>query len=201
MPRARATVNRLLLGLTGAVLLAVGGLVLLGGFGLPARLDLGLPAGWPWARPDAVLLPARDRTRWTDRGWWWPAVIAALVVLVALFLWWLLAQLRRHRLGEVLVDSGDGEGAVVRGRALETVLTAEAESLDGVERAAVLLTGRRTEPRLRALLALAPHADPGAVVLRLSDEALAHARTSAGLARLPAEVRLRAVRHRPERVS
>lgn len=193
MRQVRRTANRVLLGLAGVLLLGAGGLVLLGG--------LGLPVGCPWSRADSVLLPAHRRTRWTDQGWWWPVVIAALAVLVLLMLWWLLAQLRRRRLNEILVDTGDGEGALLRGRALEGVLTAETESLGGVDRAGVLLTGRRTEPRVHAVLALAPHADPGTVVLRLSDETVAHARTSAGLDHLPAEVRLRAVKHRAERVS
>ncbi|MFI2190308.1 hypothetical protein [Streptomyces sioyaensis] len=59
----------------------------------------------------------------------------------------------------------------------------------------MLLTGRRTQPRVRAILALAPHADPGTVVARFADEAVAHARGSAGLERLPARLR-----HRAERV-
>ncbi|MCK7621913.1 alkaline shock response membrane anchor protein AmaP [Streptomyces sp. RS10V-4] len=197
----RRAVNRVLLGLAGLLLLGAGGTVLLAGLDLPARFHLDLPAGWPWTRPDAVLLAAGDRTRFTDRGWWWPAVIAALAVLVVLVLWWLLAQLRRRRLGAVRVDSGDGADAMLRGRALEEALSAEAEAVPGVDRADVALTGRRTAPRIRALLLLEPHADPGTVVRRLSEGAVAHARTSAGLDRLPAEVRLRAVRHRAERVS
>ncbi|MFF4605680.1 alkaline shock response membrane anchor protein AmaP [Streptomyces sp. NPDC001339] len=201
MRGVRRTVNRVLLGLIGAVLFGAGGLVLLGGLGLPAARHLGLPAHWPWSRPDDVLLSAHQRTRWTGQGWWWPAVIAALAVLVLLTLWWLLVQLRRRRLNGILVDTGDGEGALLRGRALEGVLAAGAESLDGVDRAGVLLTGRRPEPRLRAVLTLAPHADPGTVLRRLSDETVAHARRSAGLARLPADVRLRETKHRAERVS
>ncbi|MFI9049967.1 alkaline shock response membrane anchor protein AmaP [Streptomyces sp. NPDC053427] len=201
MRTVRRGTNRVLLGLAGAVLLGAGAAVLMGGLDLPAKWHIGLPGGWPWTSPGEVLLPRGSRTRWTDRGWWWPVVIAVLAVLVLLSLWWLVTQLRRHRLPEVLVDSGDGEGALLRGRALEAVLAAETEALEGVEGAAVLLTGRRTQPRVRAVLALAPHADPGTVVLRFADEAVAHARGSAGLERLPAEVRLRGVRHRPERVS
>ncbi|MFE3652137.1 alkaline shock response membrane anchor protein AmaP [Streptomyces sp. NPDC059101] len=201
MRTVRATVNRVLLGLVGLLLFGTGGLVLLGGLDLPARWHLDLPAGWPWTGPDDVLLTARQRTRFTDRGWWWPVVIAVLAVLLLLLLWWLLAQFRRRRLGAVLVDTGDGADAVVRGRALEAVLAAETVAVDGVDRAAVALTGRRTDPQVRALVVLAPHADPGTVVRRLSDGAVAHARTSAGLDRLPVEVRLRALRHRAERVS
>ncbi len=92
-------------------------------------------------------------------------------------------QFRRHRLSHLLVDSGDGEGALLRGRALEDALTAETEALDGVDRASVRLTGRRAEPTVRARLALAPHADPGTVVRRLADDALSNARRSAGLER------------------
>src|SRR4051812_18616126 len=140
MRTVRRGTNRVLLGLIGAVLLGTGGTVLLGGLGLPASRHLALPGGWPWTRPGDVLLPGQTRTRWTDRGWWWPAVIALLAVLVLLLLWWLLAQFRRHRLAGILVDSGDGEGARLRGRALEDVLTAEAGAVEGVDGAAVLLT-------------------------------------------------------------
>ena len=119
-----------------------------------------------------------------------------------LALWWLLAQLRRARLAEVLVDSGDGEGALLRGRALEAVLAGEAESLDGVSRAQVAPGG--PPDRARG----AGGAAPGAACLSRpgrwpgwTGEALAHARDSAGLAELPAEVRLRAVKHRARRVS
>ncbi|MEU6332530.1 alkaline shock response membrane anchor protein AmaP [Streptomyces sp. NPDC047049] len=201
MRRVGRTINRVLLGVTGVVLLGTGGLVLFGGLDLPARWRLRLPAHWPWSSPGDVLLSAHQRTRWSGQGWFWPAVIAALAVFVLLMLWWLLSQLRRHRLHDILVDSGDGEGATLRARALEGVLAAETESLEGVDRAGVLLTGRRSEPRIRALLSLAPHADPGTVVRRLADEAVTHARRSAGLDRLAGDVRLRAVKHRPERVS
>ncbi|ARF54711.1 alkaline shock response membrane anchor protein AmaP [Streptomyces gilvosporeus] len=201
MRTVRRGTNRVLLGLIGAVLLATGGAVLVAGLDLPARWHFRLPGGWPWTGPGQVLLSEQNRTRWTDRGWWWPAVIAALAVLVLLALWWLVTQLRRRRLGEILVDSGDGEGAVLRGRALEAVLTAETEALEGVDGAGALLTGRRrTQPRVIAVLALAPHADPGTVVRRFAHEAVTHARVSAGLDELPAEVRLRGVRHRAERV-
>ncbi|MFF8611085.1 alkaline shock response membrane anchor protein AmaP [Streptomyces sp. NPDC015350] len=189
------TVNRLLLGLAGLVLLCVGGAVLAAGLGLS------VPSWWPWYGSTDVLLSAADRDRWHDRGWWWPTVIATLAVVVVLALWWFLAQLRRARLAEVLVDSGDGEGARLRGRALEGVLADEAGNLDGVARVRVVLTGRRSAPRVRIRLRMEPHAAPDETLGRLTDGALAHARESAGLAELPAEVRLRAVGHRAERVS
>ncbi|MFF3455885.1 alkaline shock response membrane anchor protein AmaP [Streptomyces sp. NPDC002730] len=188
-------VNRVLLGLAGLVLLCVGGAVMAAGAGLL------VPSWWPWDGRHDVLLSKADRYRWRDEGWWWPTVIAVLAVLVLLAVWWLLAQLRRSRLAEVLVDSGDGEGALLRGRALEGVLEGEAKALDGVARARVTLTGRRSTPEARADLLLEPHAAPVEMLARLTDEAVAHARDSAGLASLPAEVRLRAAKHRAQRVS
>ncbi|MEU8824001.1 alkaline shock response membrane anchor protein AmaP [Streptomyces sp. NPDC048636] len=179
-------VNRVLLAVVGVVLLAVGALAL---------------AGWPPfdGRGD-VVLSREERTRWRDASWWWPVVIGVLALVVLLTLWWALAQLRRRRLAEVLVETGDGEGALLRGRALEAVLAAEAEALEGVERADVLLRGRRrTAPEARIGLVLEPRAEPVVTLERLRAEALEHARDSAGLDRLPAEVRLRGTRHRPER--
>ncbi|MFF9039141.1 alkaline shock response membrane anchor protein AmaP [Streptomyces sp. NPDC014892] len=188
-------VNRVLLGVVGLVLLVVGGAVLAVGLGVDP------PSWWPHDGRQDVLLSDTDRTRWRDSGWWWPAVIAVLAALVLLALWWLTAVLRRHRLAEVLVDTGDGEGALLRGRALEGVLTAEAADADGVERAHARLTGRRNAPEARVRLLLQPHVNPGDALQTLTTQALTHARESAGLAALPAEVRLRGARHRAERVS
>ncbi|MER7744803.1 alkaline shock response membrane anchor protein AmaP [Streptomyces bacillaris] len=195
MSGMRPTVNRILLALAGLVLTVVGGAVLAAGLGAA------VPSWWPWDGKTDVLLSTADRGRWRDEGWWWPTVIAVLAVLVVLALWWFLAQLRRGRLAEVLVDSGDGEGAQVRGRALEGVLAEEAGEVDGVARAQASLTGRRTAPRARVRLLMEPHAAPARALNAVADGALAHARESAGLDELPAEVRLKAVKHRAERVS
>ncbi|MGP3950500.1 alkaline shock response membrane anchor protein AmaP [Streptomyces sp. 7N604] len=195
------TVNRVLLALAGLGLFALGGAVLIGSIDLSRHWGFDLPGWWPFRGPDDVVLGDEGRTRFRDDGWWWPTVFAVLTVLLVLMLWWFLAQLRRHRLGEVLVDSGDGAGALLRGRALEGVMAAEAESLDGVSRANVLLTGRRrTAPEARVALLLEPHAAPADALARLTGEALTHARESAGLDQLPAEFHLRAARHPAERV-
>ncbi|MFF7773950.1 alkaline shock response membrane anchor protein AmaP [Streptomyces tanashiensis] len=188
-------VNRALLGLAGLLLVLGGGAV------IAAAVDLPVPSWWPWSGPSDVLLSTADRQRWRDESWWWPVVIAVLGLVVLLALWWLLVQFRRARLAEVLVDTGDGEAAVLRGRALESVLEADAAAQDGVARAKVALTGRRTAPRTRIALLLEPYASPGDALTSLSTEALAHARTSAGLPALPAEARLRAVKHRARRVA
>ncbi|MFF7445266.1 MULTISPECIES: alkaline shock response membrane anchor protein AmaP [unclassified Streptomyces] len=188
-------VNRVLLGVVGLVLLVAGGSVLAVGLGLNP------PSWWVHDGRHDVLLDDSARTRWEDRGWWWPTVLAVLALLVLAALWWLIANLRRHRLTEVLVDTGDGEGALLRGRALEGVLAGEAAELEGVAHAQARLTGRRDAPRTRVRLLLEPHADPGTALTSLSAYALTHARNSAGLASLPAEVRMKAVKHRAERVS
>ncbi|MGW2569354.1 alkaline shock response membrane anchor protein AmaP [Streptomyces sp. NPDC001537] len=192
MPRI---VNRVLIGFVGLVLLVVGGSVLAVGMGAPP------PSWWIHQGRHDVLLSDAERTRWQGSGWWWPTVIAALAVLVLLALWWLTAVLRRRRLTEVLVDTGDGEGALLRGRALEGVLASEAGGLEGVAHAHVQLTGRRTAPEARVQLHLEPHVDPGTALHDLTTRALTHARNSAGLAAFPAEVRMKGVKHRAERVS
>ncbi|MFK0116208.1 alkaline shock response membrane anchor protein AmaP [Streptomyces sp. NPDC090994] len=189
------TVNRVLLALAGLVLLALGGSVLAVGLGAPA------PSWWIHDGRHDVLLSDAERTRWREAGWWWPVVIAALAVLLLLALWWLVAVVRRRRLAEVLVDTGDGEGAVLRGRALEDAFAADAGRLDGVDRADVRLTGRRGAPRARVRLRLEPHIDPGTALDGLTTGALTRARASAGLDTLPTEVRLKGVGHRAERVS
>ncbi|WP_329624197.1 alkaline shock response membrane anchor protein AmaP [Streptomyces sp. NBC_01255] len=188
-------VNRVLLGLAGLLLVLGGGAV------LAAGLDLSVPSWWPWSGPSDVLLSAADRQRWRDESWWWPVVIAGLGLVVLLALWWLLVQFRRARLREVLVDTGDGEEAILRGRSLEAVLEADAAAQEGVSKARVHLTGRRATPRTRVALLLEPYASPGDALNTLSTEALAHARTSTGLPALPTEARLRAVKHRARRVT
>jgi hypothetical protein len=189
------TVNRILLALVGLALLAVGGAVLAVGLGVKS------PSWWIHQGRHDVLLSTAERTRWRGEGWWWPVVIAALAVLVLLALWWLVAVLRRRRLREVLVDTGDGAGATLRGPALEHALAADAAALEGVARARARLKGRRTAPEARLRLQMEPHVDPGAALRDLSDGPLAHARDAAALPVLPAEVRLRAVSHKAGRVT
>ncbi|GAA4798132.1 alkaline shock response membrane anchor protein AmaP [Streptomyces ziwulingensis] len=189
------TLNRVLLTVVSLVLLALGGSVLAVGLGAPA------PSWWIHDSRHDVLLSEAERTRWRAEGWWWPVVIAVLAVLLLLALWRLVAVLRRRRLAEVLVDTGDGEGAVVRGRAVEDAFAQEAEHIDGVRRARVRLTGRRTAPGARVRLLLEPHVDPGTALEHLTDGALAHARGSAGLTELPTEVRLTEAKHEAERVN
>ncbi|WP_328684163.1 alkaline shock response membrane anchor protein AmaP [Streptomyces sp. NBC_00343] len=188
-------VNRAVIGVVGLVLLVLGGSVLAVGLGVKP------PSWWIYDGRHDVLLSDARRTRWRGDGWWWPTVLAVLAVLVLLALWWLVAVLRRRRLTEVAVSTGDGEGALLRGRALEGVLATDAGALDGVAHAHVRLAGTRTAPEARVQLSLEPHVDPGVALDHLTANALAHARDSAGLETLPTEVRLTGVKHRAERVS
>lgn len=194
------TVNRVLLGLLGLGLVRPGRRRAAGRTGSAAPLE--------FRRAGLVALPRAGRRGAGRLGthpveqedWWWPTVIAVLAVLLALLLWWLFAQ-RRHRLDRVLVDSGDGGPARLDGRTLERAIEEEAQALEGVSRAHVRLTGRRTAPTARVRLLLEPHADPARALGRLSRETLAHARDSAGLDRLPSKVRLREARHRAKRTA
>ncbi|WP_328791010.1 MULTISPECIES: alkaline shock response membrane anchor protein AmaP [unclassified Streptomyces] len=183
-----ATVNRILLGVVGAVLVAAGTVVLTG--------------WWPLHGRHAPLLSAQTRNRyWHADGWWWWAVLAALAVGVLLALWWLLSQLRRPRLQALVVDTGDGAFAMLRGRALEEAVAAEAGALEGVAGCRVALRGRRGSPALRVALELEPHAVPADALAAVAGPVLTHARTSAGLPELPAEARLKVTSHRAQRVT
>ncbi|OON74014.1 alkaline shock response membrane anchor protein AmaP [Streptomyces tsukubensis] len=189
------SVNRVLLALCGLVLIVLGGSVLAVGLGAHP------PSWWIHDGKRDVLLSRADRTRWRPDDWWWPVVIAALAVILLLALWWLAAELRRRRLTEVVIDTGDGEGAVLRGRALEKAFATEAGAIDGVGGSRVRLDGRRSAPEARVRLALEGHASPLETLHRTATEALSRARSSAGLDRLPTEVRLHAVKHGAERVN
>ncbi|MFG2984549.1 alkaline shock response membrane anchor protein AmaP [Streptomyces sp. NPDC048258] len=181
-------VNRILLALAGLVLLAAGTAV--------------LTASWPLGGRHAPLLTDEARRRyWHAEGWWWWAVLAGLALCVLLALWWLLSQLRRSRLRAVVVDTGDGAFALLRGHALEEAVAAEAGALEGVARCRVALRGRRGSPALRVALELEPHAVPADALAALAGPVLTHARTSAGLAGLPTEARLKVASHRAQRVT
>ncbi|MGE7391627.1 alkaline shock response membrane anchor protein AmaP [Streptomyces sp. NPDC004126] len=171
------------LGAVNRAVLALGGLVLL-------AAGLALLTG-----RHAPLLRGR---RSLDGGWWW-AVSAALAACVLLALWWLAAQLRRPRLAVLAVDTGDGGFALLRGRALEEAVAAEAAAVGGVADCRVALRGRRGAPTLRVALELEPHAVPADVLAALAGPVLTHARTTTALPALGVEARLKATPHPPQR--
>ncbi|WP_042401917.1 hypothetical protein [Streptacidiphilus carbonis] len=188
---SRTAVNRTLLALVGLVLLAGGALLLAGGLDLNHRWHLGLPSDWTVTDPHHAVLAPADRVRWRDAGWWWPSVLAGLAAATLLSLWWLLAQLRRGAVDRIAVPDTDDIPVRVRGAALARAVAEEAEQLPGVSRARVRLLGSARHPRARLALTLEPGAAPGPVLRDLSAGPLTHARTSAGLAVLPAEAVLK----------
>lgn len=189
------TVNRLLLALIGLVLFCAGGVAMAQGQGWA------VPSWWPYSSSHDVVLSRANRLRWRNEDWWWPVVIAALAVILVLALWWLLAQLRRARLSEVVINTPDGDSATLHGKALEKVLESEAEAQDGVAGARVKLTGDRTAPVVRIRLLLEPHAAPADTLNHFSSEVLDNAHRSAGLVALPAEARLRVTKHHAQQLT
>ncbi|MFH0244950.1 alkaline shock response membrane anchor protein AmaP [Streptomyces sp. HK10] len=188
-------VNRILVGLVGLALLVLGLAALVAGLDLQRRWGFDPPWGLPWGGPDEVLLGRGEPAWWQDADWWrWLLAIGVPAAALLLALWWLSAQLWRHRPDTVLVDSGDGYGALVGTRALEDAVAEEAGALPGAERARVRLGRRRAGVRARVALEMAAHASPAEILARVRDEALEHARVSAGLDELTTEVRLRPAR-------
>ncbi|MFI8100100.1 alkaline shock response membrane anchor protein AmaP [Streptomyces sp. NPDC086023] len=185
--RRLGVVNRIVLGLLGLLLLALGA-ALLGGL-------------WPWSGRADVVLSQAERERYQAEGWWWWAVLGGLALCVLLALWWFLSQLRRSRLAALLVDTGDGAFALLRGKALEQVVSAELGAVDGVARSHVTLHGRRSAPSARVRVLLAPHAVPADALDVLADQALTHAREATGLPELPTEARFNAESHHARRVT
>ncbi|MBT2404919.1 MULTISPECIES: alkaline shock response membrane anchor protein AmaP [unclassified Streptomyces] len=198
--KRKSAVNRVLLAVTGIVLFGTGLLILAGGFDLYRRWNLTPPEGWPLSTPNAVLLGAADRTRWTDESWWWPVVIAALVIVVLLALWWLLAQLRRTHPGHIPVGGTPAaDGVELREQALSDALAADVRDQPGVQQARVRMTGPVGHPEARIGLTLTPGSEPGPVLQELCDGPLPRARQSTGRPRLSAQARLRVTRHKPHR--
>lgn len=193
------TTNRLLLGLLGLVLLAGGLTVLAAGAGIFRRWNLTPPGGWPLTTPQDVLIPRADQTRWIDQGWWWPTVIAGLALIMLAALWWLLSQARRHRARRLSVGNTPQEAAGIDDHVLDDALAADLDTLPGVARARVRVSGPPYRPRARIALTLDPDSAPEPVLRDLRD-AVERARRSAGWGELPTRARLHVARHGPHRV-
>ncbi|MFF1908911.1 alkaline shock response membrane anchor protein AmaP [Kitasatospora sp. NPDC058218] len=196
---SRSTVNRVLLGVAAVLLLAAGVLVLAGGLDLYARLGLDMPGWWPLTSPDQPVVSAGSRTRWADESWWWPAVIAGLALVVAGTAWWLLAQLRRSGPATIALPTPGASGLRLRlrTRALEEALETGTVVLPEVERVSVRLLRGPRRPRLRAAVRLTPGGDPAELVEHFETGPCSSARSSLGLAELPAELRIRVLAAKP----
>ncbi|MFJ4187579.1 alkaline shock response membrane anchor protein AmaP [Kitasatospora sp. NPDC089509] len=196
---SRTVVNRVLLGLVGAVLLGVGVLVLAGGLDLYQRLGVHPPGWWPLTSPDQPVVGAHSRRRWAGSSWWWPTVLGGLSVLVLGTAWWLVAQLRRTGLPGIAVPTPGVPGLRLRvgARALEEALEQGTAVLPEVERAGVRLVRAPGHPRLRGAVRLTPGGDPVALVEHFEDGPRADAVRSLGLAELPADLRIRVLQEAP----
>ncbi|GGV17026.1 hypothetical protein GCM10010260_65530 [Streptomyces filipinensis] len=83
--------------------------------------------------------------------------------------------LRRRRLTEVLIDTGDGAYALLRAGALEPALAQDAVRQRGVTHAEVRLRGRGTAPVAGVRLQPEPGTDPAAALTEFTTRALTHA--------------------------
>ncbi|MFI2609830.1 alkaline shock response membrane anchor protein AmaP [Kitasatospora sp. NPDC018619] len=196
---SRTVVNRVLLGVVGAVLVGVGVLVLAGGLDLYRRLGVHPPGWWPLTSPDQPVVSTRTRGRWVGSAWWWPTVIGGLAALVAGAAWWLVAQLRRAGLASVAVPTPGVGGLRLRvgARALEEAVEDRTAVLPEVERAGVRLVRAPRHPRLRGAVRLRPGGDPAALVEHFEDGPRADACGSLRLAELPADLRIRVLQAAP----
>jgi hypothetical protein len=122
------------------------------------------------------------------------AIVAGLLLAV-LGLVWAAHALRPERRPDLVIDAGAPGGGpdtsiVVSAAAAAEAVAAQAAALPGVGRARARLVGTEAAPAVRVTLWLADDADVRDVLARLDAEVLATARTSLGLADLPAAVRL-----------
>ncbi|GAA5014036.1 alkaline shock response membrane anchor protein AmaP [Kitasatospora paranensis] len=198
---SRSAVNRTILAVVGILLLGGGLLAIAGGLDLYGRLGVTVPNGWPFSRPEQAVLSPGARMHWSDMDWWWPVVLAVPALLVAGCLWWLFAQL--HRTGpstvEVPVPDGAGVALRLRGRALVDAVETETVALPDVERVTAKVAGGPHRVALRTAVRLAPGGGVGTVLRALDAGPFANARTSLGLAELPAEVRVKVAPPHSER--
>jgi hypothetical protein len=179
----RATVNRVLLALTGAVLLAGGGRLAL----TAAPVERHLPGWWPRPGDGTMLLDPATLTGLRGHGWWTPVVVAGTASALLLCLAWFLAQPRPggHRRLPLA-----GPPLTLRSRALADAVARRAEAVPGVARAHVRLCAGPKRSRARVHVALEPGAAPGPVLRLLTRGALDEARDSLAPHTLETHVRV-----------
>jgi hypothetical protein len=184
--RARSAVarsaggDRWLIVLLGLLLLAAGVLV--------ALLSYGIFGAGRGARPllDPMIVDALR----AQPLLWRLVAIAAGVVLFLIGLAWAARSVRPEPKPDLRLDGGPGTAIVVTSAAAADAVATQAGSLPGVGRARARLVGSTAAPALRVTLWLADDADVREVVRRLHADVLGTARSSLGLAALPAAVRL-----------
>ncbi|MFE2974627.1 hypothetical protein [Streptomyces sp. NPDC059258] len=190
---SRGMANRSLLGSVGLVLLAGGGWLAVGDGSVWAPMKDRLPHWWPVPPADGVLVDRGLLARLRENGWWSPGLIAGLAVVLSLLVWWLARQaLPGSPRWAVLPRTGP----VLRRRAWERAMTAQAAAFDDVARARVRLVGR--PPRAVVTVVVEPGARPAEVVRSVTG-VIADARASSGVLSLPADLRIRVANRRERR--
>jgi len=166
--------------LIGLVLLAAGVLVALLSYGIFGAARAGRPLLDPMIVDTLRSQPLVARI----------VAIVVGVVLALLGLVWASNSVRPERRPDLLIDGGSDTSIVVSSAAAAEAVANQAAGLPGVGRARARLVGAEQSPALRVTLWLADDADVRDVLRRLDEQVLATARTSLGLAALPAAVRL-----------
>lgn len=168
--------ERGLTGLVGALALLAGASALVVGAGLLGRGR----AGRPLLDPVAV-----------DVITSWP--VTSRLVAIGVGLLFLLAGVRlalRALRPERHPDLALTDELTVTSGALAEAIAADAERVDGVDRAKVTVVGDKDQPALRLSLWLADGCDVKAVWRELDDPVLSRARESLGVTSLPTAVRV-----------
>lgn len=172
--------NRVLLVLLGLVFLLAGaGAILLG------RGVFGSSNAHRGIIDDAVGKPFIDNASWL----WW-AIGAVTLVLALLALYWLIVQLRIERIGGVTLQARPTGESTISARALTGAIRADAESVDGVNRAHARLMRDDRDPELVLSVWLREGADLGRVRHELEATTITHARDALGGGRIKTWLRV-----------
>ena len=168
--------ERGLTGLVGALALLAGASALVVGAGLLGDGRAGRPVLDPAAVDLLTSWPVTSRL---------VAIGVGLLFLVA-GVRLALRALRPERHPDLALD----EDLTVSSGALADAIAADAERVDGVDRAKVTVVGDKDQPALRVSLWLADGCDVKAVWRELDDPVLSRARESLGVTSLPTAVRV-----------
>ncbi|WP_283137213.1 alkaline shock response membrane anchor protein AmaP [Rhizohabitans arisaemae] len=172
--RTTARGNRLGLTLVGLVLLAVGGLALALGLGAFGRTVAAQP-----------ILTRQTAAFAQQQAWFWPAVAALAVIVALLGLRWLFTQVRLDRMRRMRLDSDPSGVTEMDSATVTNALAEEVGRYPQVRGAHAVLAGSPDRPRLRLNLQTEPDADLGALLNRVTDQALPHLRNALEVDRLP----------------
>lgn len=168
--------ERGLTGLVGLLALLAGAAALVVGAGWLGRFRADRPVLDPVAVDALSASPLITRL---------VAIAVGLLFLVA-GVWLALRALRPERHPDLAL----AEDLTVTSGAISAAIAADAEGIDGVDRAKATVVGERDAPALRLSLWLAEGCDVKAVWRELDDSVLSRARESLDVAALPTAVRV-----------